>query len=145
MALKEGDLAPDFTLEDTLGGEFCLSDYIGQNVVLYFYPKDDTPGCTIEAQAFTKMAAEFASEDTIVCGISFDDVECHSNFIEKYDLQVELLADVDHTVAQLYESSGEDYPQRNTFVIDKEGKIKKIFLAVKPQGHAAEVLAALQN
>lgn len=145
MPLKEGDTAPDFTLEDTLGGEFCLSDYLGQNVVLYFYPKDDTPGCTLEAKSFTELADQFARQDTIVCGISYDDVSCHADFIEKYDLQVELLADIDHHVAKLYESDGQDYPSRNTFVIDQDGKIKKIFKNVKPQGHAEEVLAILKQ
>ncbi len=142
--LKEGDLAPDFSLEDTLGGDFQLSDYRGQNVVLYFYPKDDTPGCTIEAQQFTKKISAFADADTVVCGISTDDVACHKNFIEKYDLKIELLADTEGKVAKLYGSQGDKYAKRNTFVIGKDGKIKKIFWNVKPDGHADEVLAVLK-
>lgn len=145
MTLKEGDLAPDFVLPDTLGGDFCLSDYRGQHVVLYFYPKDDTPGCTLEAQAFTKMAGQFAEAGAVVCGISYDDSECHKAFIEKYNLKVELLADAEQAVAKLYESAGDGYAQRNTFVIDPDGRIKKIFRAVKPQGHAEEVFAVLRQ
>lgn len=141
--LKEGDLAPDFTLPDTLEGDFKLSDYRGQNVVLYFYPKDDTPGCTIEANQFTAAIDKFTDKNTVVCGISYDDVVCHKDFIDKYDLKIELLSDEDGTVAKLYGSAGVEYPSRDTFVIDAEGKIKKIFRQVDPEGHALQVLESL--
>lgn len=143
-SLKVGDTAPDFQLPDTLGGDFQLSDYRGQNVILYFYPKDDTPGCTIEAQQFTQMYDEFEKHNALVFGISYDDEECHKDFIDKYELQVELLADVDGEVAKLYGCDSEDgYAKRSTFVVDENGKLKAVFLNVKPDGHAKEVLQTL--
>ncbi len=141
--LKEGDLAPEFSAENNQGKNVKLSDLRGKNVVLYFYPKDDTPGCTIEAKEFTEYAGQFASNNTVVLGVSFDDTACHQEFIKKYNLNIELLADTNKSIATAYESLGNGYAQRNTFVIDKEGRLKKIFTNVKPQGHAEEVLKLL--
>lgn len=141
--LKEGDTAPDFAVQNAQGREVKLSGLKGKNVVLYFYPKDDTPGCTIEAKEFTEAAARFAGQDTVVLGASADDPACHQAFINKYGLKIELLADPGQKVAAAYDSAGEKYSQRNTFLIDKQGRIKKIFKGVKPQGHAAEVLKVM--
>lgn len=141
--LNEGDLAPDFTAQTAKGREVKLSQQRGKNIVLYFYPKDDTPGCTLEAKEFTEAADHFADADTVVWGVSYDDADCHQDFIDKYGLKVELLSDASRKIAQAYGSSGDKYPNRDTFLIDKNGKIKKIFRNVKPQGHAAEILKAL--
>lgn len=141
--LKEGDVAPDFSAANAKGKEIKLSQLKGKNVVLYFYPKDDTPGCTIEAKEFTEMAAKFASADTLVFGVSYDDAACHTAFISKYDLKVDLLCDVGGQIAKAYGSWGEKYPNRDTFLIDKQGKLKKIYRGVKPQGHANEILSQL--
>jgi peroxiredoxin Q/BCP len=139
--LNEGDVAPDFSAETTKGREVNLSQFKGKSVVLYFYPKDDTPGCTIEAKEFTEMAAKFASANTVVLGVSYDDPACHQAFIDKYSLKIELLADTSRKIAQAYGCAGDKYPNRDTFLIDASGKIKKIYRNVKPQGHANEVLA----
>lgn len=140
MPLKEGDTAPDFKAQNSQGKEVSLATYKGKNIVLYFYPKDDTPGCTIEAKEFTESSAKFASANTVVLGVSYDDVACHQAFIEKYGLKIDLLVDAGGSIAKAYDSFGEGYAKRNTFVIDASGKIKKIFMGVKPQGHADEVL-----
>jgi peroxiredoxin Q/BCP len=142
--LKEGDVAPDFSATNQKGQPVKLSQYKGKNVVLYFYPKDDTPGCTIEAKEFTEMAGKFAGANTVVLGVSYDDAACHQAFIDKYGLKIDLLTDVNKSIAQSYGSFGDKYPSRDTFLIDGQGKIKKIFRGVKPQGHASEVLAAFQ-
>lgn len=142
-SLKEGDMAPDFTAQTTDGREIKLSALKGKNVVMYFYPKDDTPGCTIEAKEFTEMADKFASANTRVFGVSYDDADCHKAFIDKYGLKVELLTDKGGQIARAYGSFGEKYPNRDTFLIDKDGRLKKIYRGVKPQGHAAEVLGML--
>ncbi len=141
--LKEGSPAPDFKGQSAEGASVSLADFKGKNVVLYFYPKDDTPGCTIEAKEFTQEAARFADADTVVIGVSYDDATCHKGFVDKYSLKVILLADTDKAIAKAYQSEGEKYAKRNTFVIGKDGNLKKIFWDVKPQGHAEEVLKAL--
>jgi peroxiredoxin Q/BCP len=143
-SLKEGDIAPDFSAQSTSGKEVKLSSLKGKNVVLYFYPKDDTPGCTIEAKEFTESVSQFSNKDTIVFGVSFDDIKCHQAFIDKYKLKIELLADTNGSIAKAYNSAGTGYAQRNTFLIGKDGKIQKIYLGVKPQGHAAEILKELK-
>lgn len=144
-SLKEGDRAPDFSALNSKGKEVKLSGLKGKNIVLYFYPKDDTPGCTIEAKEFTADAGKFADQDTVVLGVSYDDPACHQAFIDKYGLKIELIADTSKKIAEAYGSAGGGYASRNTFVIDKGGKIKKIFFKVKPQGHSKEVLDALQD
>lgn len=142
--LNVGDAAPDFSATSAAGKTISLSSLKGKNVVLYFYPKDDTPGCTIEAKEFTEAAAKFAGNNSVVLGVSYDDASCHQAFIDKYGLKIDLLCDTDRKISQNYSSEGEGYPQRNTFVINPEGTIKKIFWNVKPTGHAEEVLQAIQ-
>lgn len=152
MSLKEGSKAPDFTLANDAGESFKLSSLKGKNVVLYFYPKADTPGCTTEACEFRDAAADYLKADAAVIGVSPDAVKAQAKFRAKFELTFPLLADEEHAVAEKYgvwvEKSmyGKKYMgvERTTFLIDKEGKIAKIFNKVKPAGHAAEVLAVLQ-
>ena len=152
MTLENGQLAPNFSLVSDEGSEIVLSELKGKNVVLYFYPKDDTPGCTIEAQDFTRKIKDFEKLDCIVLGISRDDVDSHCKFIEKYSLAFNLLADTTGEVCEKYgvikeksmfgkKSMGID---RSTFLVDKIGKIVKIWRSVKVNGHVEEVLAALK-
>lgn len=151
MALKEGDSAPDFTVQDDSGKSFQLSSLKGQEVVLYFYPKADTPGCTKEACEFRDTLSQFKKRHAVVIGVSPDKPSAQAKFKSKYELSFPLLADENHEVAEAYavwkEKSmyGKKYMgiERTTFVIGKDGAIKKIFQKVKPEGHAAEVLAAL--
>ena len=151
MALKEGSKAPDFTLATDSDAKLKLSSLKGKNVVLYFYPKSDTPGCTTEACEFRDQNAAYAKADTVVLGVSPDPVKAQAKFRTKFDLPFTLLADEEHAVAEKYgvwvEKSmyGKKYMgvERSTFIINKEGKIAKIFAKVKPTGHSAEVLAAL--
>jgi len=150
MALDIGAIAPDFDLATDGGGRFRLSDQKGSRVVVYFYPKDDTSGCTKEAQEFTALAADFAKKGVKLVGISPDSVKSHDKFRAKYDLAVALAADEDKAVASAYgvwvEKSmyGRKYMgvERSTFLIDADGKIAKIWSKVKVPGHAAAVLAA---
>jgi peroxiredoxin Q/BCP len=151
--LQEGDKAPDFTLSDQSGKVVKLSQFKGKkNVVLYFYPKDLTPGCTQEACDFTAQKAKFSKRDTVILGVSFDDEKRHQKFIEKNHLKIDLLADTDKSVADLYgvhqmkSFMGRKFMGivRSTFVIDKKGKIKKIFPQVKVKGHVEEVLETLK-
>ncbi len=150
--LKEGDSAPDFTLPDQDGNKVKLSDFAGKkNVVLYFYPKDLTPGCTVEACTFSEANSKFAKKDAVILGVSFDDAKTHQKFIGKHGLKIDLLSDLDKKVADKYgvyqEKSlyGRKFMGivRSTFVIDKKGKIKKIFPKVKVEGHWKEVLDAI--
>lgn len=153
MALQPGDLAPDFTLPDADGTMVSLSSLRGKRVVLYFYPRDNTPGCTKEACGFRDHYSEYQGQDVVVLGISTDDAKAHTKFISKFNLPFPLLSDVDGKVATAYESyglkkfMGKEYMgvTRNTFVIDPEGKIEKIYLKVKPDNHAVEVLADLNR
>ena len=146
-----GKKAPTFTLESSSGQEVSLAGLKGKSVVLYFYPKDDTPGCTIEAQEFRASLDKFKKKNAVVLGISPDDVKSHCKFIDKFDLNFELLADTDHALCDQYgvwvEKSmyGKKYMgvQRATFLIDGEGKLAKVWPKVKPEGHAAEVLEAV--
>ncbi len=149
--LKEGDLAPDFTLASDEGEEITLSALRGQKVVLYFYPKDDTPGCTKEACSFRDDYSLFTMKGAAVLGVSPDSGSSHLKFRAKFGLPFYLLSDPDHKVAALYGAWGEkkmlgrtyDGILRTTFVIDEEGRIAKVFANVKPEGHAQEVLAVL--
>lgn len=148
--LKEGDAAPDFSARDESGNELKLSDYAGKKVVLYFYPKDDTPGCTKEACSLRDNFNEFERRGIKILGVSTDTEKSHQKFISKYALPFALLADTDHSVADLYQSYGEktfmgkNYMGvlRRTFLIDERGKIVKVFDKVKVDEHAAEVLEA---
>ncbi|MDQ3907843.1 MAG: thioredoxin-dependent thiol peroxidase [Acidobacteriota bacterium] len=151
--IKEGDAAPDFTARDAQGNEVRLADLRGQNVVLYFYPKDDTPGCTKEACSFRDANSIYEREGIRVLGVSLDDERSHRKFAEKYSLPFTLLADADHAVSDAYGVYGEktfagrNYMgvSRKTFLIDKEGRIKKIFDKVNVDQHADEVLEAFRG
>ena len=148
--IKEGDAAPDFTVKDENGEDMKLSDFRGQKVVLYFYPKDDTPGCTKEACSFRDNFSTLTNENIKILGVSTDNEKSHRKFIAKYDLPFTLLADTDHAIADAYGSYGEKQFMgktytgvlRKTFLIDEDGKIKKVFDKVKVEEHADEVLKA---
>lgn len=151
LKLAEGDVAPTFTAATNGGGTASLSDYKGKHVILYFYPKDDTPGCTKEACAFRDHFAAFKKKGVVVLGVSVDPVTAHDKFVEKYKLPFTLLADVDKKIVEAYGVWGQKTfmgrkylgVHRVTFLIGPDGKIKKIWPKVKPEEHAAEVLAAL--
>jgi len=146
--LREGDKAPDFTVRDGEGKTVKLKDFRGKKVVLYFYPKDDTPGCTKEACAFRDSFAKFKRRGIEVLGVSLDNEAAHKKFANKYDLPFRLLADTDKAISEAYGTYGEKKfmgrtymgNHRMTFLIDEKGKIKKIFNKVKPEDHAEEVL-----
>ncbi|MFN6963553.1 MAG: thioredoxin-dependent thiol peroxidase [Pyrinomonadaceae bacterium] len=150
MMLKEGDKAPDFTAKDQDGRTVRLSDLRGKRVVLYFYPKDDTPGCTKEACSFRDSYDVFAAKGIEVLGVSIDDERSHQKFVTKYDLPFTLLADTDKKIVNDYGVWGEKsmYGKkymgtlRKTFLIDETGRIVKVFDKVKVAEHADEVLAA---
>ncbi|MDB6015606.1 MAG: peroxiredoxin [Pedosphaera sp.] len=151
LKLKVGDKAPAFTVATNGGGKISLADYKGQNVILYFYPKDDTPGCTKEACAFRDYFADFKKKGAVVFGVSTDPVKSHDKFVEKFKLPFTLLADEDKKIVADYGVWGEKSfmgrkymgTHRVTFLIGPDGKIKKIWPTVKPEEHAAEVLAAI--
>ena len=151
--LAEGDRAPDFVLPSSTGKSVKLSALKGKQVVLYFYPKDDTSGCTIEACGFRDNIPKFDGLDAVVLGVSKDSLESHAKFIDKYSLNFTLLSDEEGVAHRLYDTwkekiyYGRKYmgTERSTFVIGTDGKIKKIFRKVSPQGHEAEVLAALKS
>lgn len=146
-----GSKAPAFTLPDDAGRTVSLRDLLGRKVVLYFYPKDDTSGCTTQACEFRDNWRAVQRAGAVVLGVSPDDVASHQKFKAKHDLPFPLLADEDHTVAERYGVWGEKsmYGRkyfgilRTTFLIDETGRVRRIFERVKPKGHAAEVLAAL--
>ena len=148
--LSEGAVAPDFSAKDQNGETVKLADFRGRKVVLYFYPKDDTPGCTKEACSLRDGFAEFQAKNIEILGVSGDDESKHRKFVAKYELPFTLLADTDHSVAELYESysektfMGKTYNGvlRRTFLIDADGVIKKIFDKVNVNEHADEVLEA---
>jgi len=147
----EGDTAPEIELADDAGKPFRLSSLRGKNVVLYFYPKANTSGCTKEACAFRDNSKKFAKADTVIVGVSPDKTSAQASFKAKYDLPFTLLADADHAAAEAWgvwkEKSmyGRKYMgiERTTFLVDKKGKIARIFPKVKIEGHADEVLQAL--
>ncbi len=136
-----GELAPDFTLKDQDGKTHTLSDYKGQRVVVYFYPKDDTPGCTKEACSIRDDYGLFEKNGIKVFGLSYDDMKSHKKFAEKYDLPFTLLSDLDKSVAKAYGANGLFVPSRKTYLIDEEGVMQKIYENVTPTGHGAEILA----
>jgi thioredoxin-dependent peroxiredoxin len=149
--VQEGNPAPDFTLTSDSGEEVSLQSLRGKAVVLYFYPKDDTPGCTVEACGFRDAYSEFEQRGAVVLGVSPDDEASHTKFKQKYSLPFTLLADPEHEVADKYgvwgekKYAGKTYlgVNRSTFVIDAEGKVAKVMHNVKPDGHPEQVLAAL--
>jgi len=148
--LKEGSTAPAFKTTDGEGNSVSLKDYRGQKVVLYFYPKDDTPGCTREACSFRDSFREFKKAGIEVLGISTDNEKSHQKFAKKFELPFTLLTDTDHAIAEKYDSYGQKKFMgrtymgvfRKTFLIDEKGKIKRVFDKVKPDDHAQEVLNA---
>ncbi|MFL5613495.1 MAG: thioredoxin-dependent thiol peroxidase [Gemmatimonadaceae bacterium] len=149
--LKEGDLAPDFTAPTDSGDTLSLASLRGQRVVLYFYPKDDTPGCTVEACELRDAFPRFEGLQATVIGVSPDSVKSHQKFKKKFELPFTLVSDADHAIAEAYEAWGEKTMWgrkymgvlRSTFVIDSDGRIAKIFRNVKPKGHAEEVTQVL--
>ena len=151
LKLKEGDIAPAFTAEVNGGQTVSLADFAGRAVILYFYPKDDTPGCTKEACAFRDAFADFTAKGAVVLGVSADSVKAHDKFVKKFKLPFPLLADVDKHIVEAYGVWGEKVfmgrryqgIHRVTFLIGGDGRIRKIWPKVKPEEHAAEVLAAL--
>ena len=151
MPISAGTLAPDFVLPDETGTERKLSDYLGSPVVLYFYPKDDTPGCTTEACNFRDDYSQYQETGVVILGVSPDSPKKHAKFKEKYDLPFALLADEQHKVCEMYgvwgpkKFRGREYEGvlRTTFLIDAQGKIVKVFEKVKPAEHSVEVLAAI--
>ncbi len=140
IELKIGDAAPDFNLIDQNEKEHKLSDYFGEKIVVYFYPKDDTPGCTKEACSIRDNFTQFKENNIIVFGISYDSPRSHKKFAEKYNLPFILLSDSAKSVARLYNSKGLFMAKRNTFLIDKEGKIFKIYKKVDVSTHTESIL-----
>jgi peroxiredoxin Q/BCP len=148
--VNEGDPVPDVKMESPDGKEISPADFAGQKLVLYFYPKDDTSGCTAEAQAFTALAEEFEKAGTWVLGVSKDDAKAHRKFSDKYELKVALATDRDGSVCEAFgtwiEKSmyGRKYMgiERATFLVDRDGVVKQVWRKVKVTGHAEDVLQA---
>ena len=152
--LEKNQSAPVFTTVNQHHENVSLSDYRGkQNVVLYFYPKDDTPGCTIEANQFTELASEFAKANTVVLGVSKDSCESHRVFVDKFGLKVDLLADTSGELCEAYgvwqekEKNGEKKMGivRSTFIIDKEGQLIDVMYGVTVEGHAQDILNKIKG
>ncbi len=152
-AIEQGKPVPDFTLPSTSGKDVSLSDYRGKKVVLYFYPKDMTPGCTAESCDFRDYHSDFAKLNTVVLGISPDSLESHHKFIAKHSLPFELLSDPDHKVCEMFgvwklkKMFGKEYygVERSTFLIDEEGKLLREWRKVSVKGHVQEVLEAVKE
>ncbi len=153
MTINVGQPAPDFSLPASNGESVSLSDYRGKHVVLYFYPKDMTPGCTTEACDFRDQYEKFSDLDAVILGVSPDSVDRHNKFIEKHELPFLLLADEDHQVAEMYDvwklkkNFGREYEgiERSTFIIDKEGNLVKEFRKVRVKDHVEEALQYIQE
>jgi peroxiredoxin len=152
--LEKHQQAPQFSAKNQSNETVSLSDYLGKkNVVLYFYPKDDTPGCTIEANQFTQLAEEFAKADTVVIGVSKDTCASHTDFINKHGLKVDLLADEDGKLCESYgvwrEREKNDVKSmailRSTFIINKQGELVDVAYGVTPEGHAQDVLEKVKK
>ena len=153
MNLQEGDKAPDFTLQDTTGNIVTLNEFLGKKIVIYFYPKDDTPGCTIEACEIRDNYSIFKEKNVVVLGVSADDIESHKNFTDKFSLPFPLLADVNKNMCANYDVLVDKIVHghtvkgitRITFLIDESGIIKKIWNPVEPNGHAEEILNVISR
>ncbi|MBY0357873.1 MAG: peroxiredoxin [Candidatus Obscuribacterales bacterium] len=148
--LKENDKFPEFKLQNQDGKEVSLKDFSGKWLVVYFYPKDDTPGCTIQGKSFTATKEEFQKEGIHVVGVSQDDVESHKNFCNKFSFAVELLADTETSLLKACgigqsEYKGNMYWDRTTFVVDPEGKVKKVYEKVQPDGHEQTLLNEIKQ
>ena len=152
MTIKVGDSAIEFNLPDENGDYHRLKDYAGKKVILYFYPKDDTPGCTAQACSFRDNIGQFNTKNSVVLGVSPDSIASHKKFKEKYGLPYTLLADENHAISEAYgvwqlkKNYGKEYMGivRTTFVIDEEGKILKVYEKVKPEENAREILELLE-
>ena len=151
--LQEGQQAPDFIAKDESGAEYQLSKMKGKNVILYFYPKDDTPGCTLEGQQFTQLHSEFEKANTMVFGVSRDSVKSHDKFKCKYNFGFELLSDEKEEACKAFDVIKEKNMygkivmgiERSTFVIDENGRLVKEYRKVSPDGHAAQVLQDIKT
>jgi len=145
MSLSVGTTAPAFTAKDTNGNSVSLSDFSGKTVVLYFYPKDDTPGCTKEANSFKEAYGEYQGKEIVVLGVSMDDEASHQKFTEKYGLNFPLLADTDGALTKAYDVEGGGYSKRVTYIIDGSGKIIKVYEGgnLNTATHAQDILAEL--
>ena len=151
--MKEGDVAEDFCLPDYQGKEHCLHDYLGKWIVLYFYPKDNTSGCTREAKDFTEMRDEFEKLGAVIVGVSKDSPKSHEKFINKHQLNILLLSDENHEVLEKYgawgkkKNYGREYfgTIRTTYLIDPQGKVVKIWKNVRVKGHVEKVLETLKE
>ncbi len=143
MALAVGTNAPAFSVKDTKGNKVSLSDFAGKTVVLYFYPKDDTPGCTKQACSFRDSYSEYQGKDVVVLGVSADNEASHQQFTQKYELPFPLLADTEHSIIKAYDVDGGGYAKRVTYVIDGNGKITHVDSSVNTSTHASDVLKAI--
>lgn len=143
MALSEGTKAPNFSSTDDAGNSVSLSDLSGKTVVIYFYPKDDTPGCTKQACSFRDSYSEYEGKDIAVLGVSMDDETSHKAFKEKFSLPFPLIVDTDGAIAKAFDVEGGGYAKRVTFVIDGEGTITKVYDSINTETHASDVLAGL--
>ena len=143
MTLTVGTDAPAFTVKDTNGNTVSLSNFAGKTVVLYFYPKDDTPGCTKQACSFRDSMSDYQNKDVVVLGVSADDEASHQQFTQKYNLNFPLLADTDKSLIQAYDVDGGGYAKRVTYVIDGNGKVIHVDSSVNTSSHASDVLATL--
>lgn len=143
MALAVGSTAPDFTALDDAGQSIQLSQFRGKTVVLYFYPKDDTPGCTKEACSFRDSYSAYQGKDIVVLGVSTDDSSSHEQFKTKFSLPFPLVADPDRSITQAYDVDGGGYAKRVTYVIDGDGQIIRVYDSVKTETHAGDILADL--
>jgi peroxiredoxin Q/BCP len=143
MPLAVGMDAPQFTVKDTNGNTVSLSDFAGKTVVLYFYPKDDTPGCTKQACSFRDAKTDYQNKDVVVLGVSADDEASHQAFTAKYNLNFPLLADTENTLIKAYDVDGGGYAKRVSYVIDGNGKIAHVDASVNTATHAQDILAAL--
>lgn len=153
MIIEPGNKAPEFCLPNQQNASICLSDYRGKWVILYFYPKDHTPGCTKEACAFRDTHDKLQAKDAVILGMSGDTAERHASFADKFNLPFELLADTEKEVMTQYGAWGEKKNfgriyqgvKRMTYIIDPEGNVAKVFKTVKPATHAEQVLGALET
>ena len=143
MVLAAGTIAPSFSTVDDQGQAVSLSDFQGKTVVLYFYPKDDTPGCTKEAQSFKDNYDQYTGKDMVVLGVSMDDEASHKKFKEKYGLPFQLLVDQDGSITKAYDVDGGGYAKRVTYIIDGEGKISHVDENVKTATHAQDILSTV--
>ncbi|MEM6426131.1 MAG: peroxiredoxin [Cyanobacteria bacterium P01_D01_bin.128] len=143
MVLSVGDMAPDFTAADDWGNPLSLSQFQGRGIVLYFYPKDDMPGCTRQAEGFRDAFGDYEERGIVVLGVSVDGVDTHRAFKDRYGLPFTLMADIEGAIATAYGVEADGYARRVTFFINGAGAIEKVFTPVEAETHAADILSAL--